>query len=128
MGDKDFEHRTLKKCGATRSACACSARATSLFDPPEADKCLLAFGEFSVGRSMFDVQSFKRLGVLGRHLGNRISIRVLDLAGFHVLQNNSLVVNLPKCRHNIRVELGTDTFIYNFQNDLFVHAFAVSAV
>ena len=28
----------------------------SLFDPPEADKCLLAFGEFKVGRSMFDVQ------------------------------------------------------------------------
>jgi hypothetical protein len=29
--------------------------ATSLFDPPEADKCLLAFGEFNVGRSMFNV-------------------------------------------------------------------------
>ena len=33
--------------------------AISLFDPPEADKCLLAFGEFNVGRSMFDVQSFR---------------------------------------------------------------------
>jgi hypothetical protein len=34
--------------------------ATSLFDPPEADKCLLAFGEFNVGRSMFDVKSVRR--------------------------------------------------------------------
>ena len=128
MRDKNFEHRTLKKCGATRSACACSAQATSLFDPPEADKCLLAFGEFDVGRSMFDVQSFKGFRALGRRLGKRVPISVLDLAGFHVLQDNSLVVNLPECRHDIRVELGTDTFIYNFKNDLFVHALAVGAV
>jgi hypothetical protein len=35
------------------------SEATSLFDPPEADKCLLAFGEFNVGSSMLDVQSFR---------------------------------------------------------------------
>jgi len=29
--------------------------ATTLFDPQEAGKCLLASGEFDVGRSVFDV-------------------------------------------------------------------------
>ena len=43
-----------------------------------------------------------------------LPISILDLASFHVLQDSPLVINLPECRYNIRVELGTDTFIYNF--------------
>jgi hypothetical protein len=56
-------------CGATRGASARAARATSLFDLPEADKCLLAYGEFKVGSALggFDVQS-----VFDVHLSNQL--------------------------------------------------------
>jgi twitching motility two-component system response regulator PilH len=45
------------------------SEATSLFDPPEADKCLLAYGEFDGGRSMFDVHLLYRAA---RHKGGYI--------------------------------------------------------
>jgi hypothetical protein len=38
-------------------------RKNSLFNLPEADKCLLALGELDVGSSMFDVQKVSALAV-----------------------------------------------------------------
>ena len=60
------EHRTLNAEHRTPNVKRCIRNAAGFvfffsFDPPEADKCLLACGELDVGCSMFNVHLSREL-------------------------------------------------------------------